>query len=298
MNLQVKIEKLLEETDATFGISIKHLQSGEEVRIRADERFQMASVFKVPILLALFEQAHEGRIDLTTRIALTEEDRVPGSGILQELDPGLPVTIRDLATLMTIVSDNMATDVLLGMLGKDAVRDTVRRLGAESIAIAHSCWELLSLAVGMEPVPYSEEAWKQLTERLEMDVDEEPGQENQVMRKDRTNNLCTPDDMTAILTWLAEGTFISPAVSEAVLDILCRQQLNNRIPARLPAGTKVAHKTGTIASAVNDSGIINLPGGKGALIISIFSAGNPTTESGEAVIARIAETAYRHFTVS
>ncbi|EMR06646.1 Extended-spectrum beta-lactamase PER-1 precursor [Bhargavaea cecembensis DSE10] len=296
MKLQDKIEKLLKETDATFGISIRHLQSGEEVRIRADESFQMASVFKVPILLALFEQVHEGRIDLTTRIALTEEERVPGSGILQELDPGLPVTVKDLATLMTIVSDNMAADVLLGMLGKDAVRDTARRLGAGSISIAHSCWELLSLAVGMEPLPYSEESWKQLTERLEMDVDEAPGQENPVMRKDRENNLCTPDDMTAILTNLAEGAFISPGLSESVLDILYRQQLNDRIPARLPAGTKVAHKTGTIASAVNDAGIIDLPGGKGPLIISIFSAGNPTTDSGEAIIARIAETAYQHFT--
>lgn len=296
MRLQAKIENLLKETDATFGISIKHLQSGEEVRIRADEPFQMASVFKVPNLLALFEQVHEGRIDLTTRIALTEEERVPGSGILQELDPGLPVTIKDLAALLTIVSDNMATDVLLGMLGKGAVQETVRKLGAESMMIVHSCWELLSLAVGMEPVPYSEESWKQLTERLEMDVDEEPGDENPVMRTDRANNLCTPDDMTAILSKLAEGAFISPAVSDTVLDILYRQQLNDRLPARLPAGTKVAHKTGTIASAVNDSGIIDLPGGKGRLIISIFSSGNPTTESGEAMIARIAETAYQHFT--
>ena len=296
MKLQDKIEKLLKETDATFGVSIRHLQSGEEVRIRANEPFQMASVFKVPILLALFEQVHKGRIDLTTRIALTEEERVPGSGILQELDPGLPVTIKDLATLMTIVSDNMATDVLLGMLGKDAVRETAGRLGAENISIVHSCWELLSLAVGMEPEPYSEEAWKQLTERLEMDVDEVPGQENRVMGKERENNLCTPDDMTELFVKLAEGTYISPTVSESVLDILYRQQLNDRIPARLPAGTKVAHKTGTIASAVNDAGIIDLPGGKGPLIISIFSAGNPTTESGEAVIARIAEAAYRHFT--
>ncbi|WP_424236866.1 serine hydrolase [Bhargavaea ginsengi] len=295
MQLQEKVERILEGTDATFGVSLKHLQSGKEVRIRADEPFQMASVFKVPILLALFEQVHEGQIDLTTRIALTEEDRVPGSGILQELDPGLPVTIKDLATLMTIVSDNMATDVLLGMLGKDAVGDTMRRLGAENISIVHSCWELLSLAVGMEPAPYSEESWKKLTERLEMDVDEDPCKENWVMRKDQENNMCTPDTMTGLLVKLAEGAFINPAVSEAVLDILYRQQLNDRIPARLPSGTRVAHKTGTIASAVNDSGMIELPGGKGQLIISIFSAGNETTQSGEAMIARIAEIAYQHF---
>ncbi|SEI87107.1 beta-lactamase class A [Bhargavaea ginsengi] len=296
MQLQEKVERILEGTDATFGVSIKHLQSGEEVRIRADEPFQMASVFKVPIVLTLFEQVHEGQIDLTTRIALTEEDRVPGSGILQELDPGLPVTIKDLATLMTIVSDNMATDVLLGMLGKDAVGDTMRRLGAENISIVHSCWELLSLAVGMEPAPYSEESWKKLTERLELDVDEDPGRGNWVMRKDQENNVCTPDTMTGLLVKLAEGAFINPAVSEAVLDILYRQQLNDRIPARLPSGTRVAHKTGTIASAVNDSGIIELPGGKGPLIISIFSAGNETTQGGEAMIARIAEAAYQHFT--
>ncbi|KZE38801.1 hypothetical protein AV656_07825 [Bhargavaea cecembensis] len=298
MSLQGKIEKLLGETSARFGVSIRHLQSGEEVRIRADERFQMASVFKVPILLSLYEQVHEGRIDLTTRVALTKEERVPGSGILQELDPGLPVTIKDLATLMTIVSDNMATDVLLGMLGKEDVQETMKRIGAENISIVHSCWELLSLAVGMDPVPYSEESWKQLNERLEMDVDEESGKENLVMRTDLENNLCTPDDMTAILTKLAEGAFIDPAVSGAVLDILYRQQLNDRIPGRLPAGMPVAHKTGTIASAINDAGIIGLPGGKGPLVVSIFSADNPTTESGEAVIARIAETAYRHFTES
>src|SRR5699024_4805105 len=106
MSLQQKIEDIIQETSAIFGVSIKHTETKEEVNINEDKLFQMSSVFKVPILMTLYEKVFNGEIDLTERVKITEEDRVPGSGVIQEMDPGIEVTIKDLATMMIIVSDN------------------------------------------------------------------------------------------------------------------------------------------------------------------------------------------------
>lgn len=292
MLLQEKIEEILKSTEGKFGISMKHLESGEEVNINENDQFQMASVFKVPILLTLFDQIHKGKIDLGDRITITKEDHVPGSGVFQEMDPGVSVTIKDLATMMIIVSDNLATDILYRMLGKETIQKTMTELGLEKTTIAHSCWELLCLTVGMETVPYSEDNLKELTARLYSDEDYDS---SYVLQEDKENNVCTPKEMTRLFELLANGEFVSEKCSNEVIDVMLRQQLSQRIPGRLPFGTKVAHKTGTIASAANDAGIVYLPDSKGTLIISVFSVGNSRTYIATEVISRISEIAFNHF---
>lgn len=293
MNLQQKVEEILQGTSATFGISIKHTLTNEEVNINEDQLFQMASVFKVPILMTLYEKVFNGEIDLNKRIEITAKDRVPGSGVIQEMDYGVEVTIKDLATMMIIVSDNLATDKLYHMLGKEAIAETLYSLGLESISVNHSCWELLSFAVGMEPQPYSESVFEEMNRRLFSD--EEEYTDDIVLQADKENNLCSPKDMTNLLEKLNNKEFINASCSDAVLDIMLRQQLGQRIPGRLPSGTKVAHKTGSITSALNDAGIVYLPNDKGEYIISVFSFGNTLNYEGIDVIARISQTAYEHF---
>ncbi|MET3576128.1 serine hydrolase [Bhargavaea ullalensis] len=292
MSLQQKIEDVLKEQKGEFGIYIKHLQTGEEVRVHDDRLFQMASVFKVPILLTLFEQVNQSRLKLDQRITITEEDRVPGSGVFQEMDVDLSVTIKDLATMMIIVSDNLATDMLYRLLGRDAIQKTMDELGLEQLTIRHSCRELLCLTVGLEAAPYSPESHKELVSRLYGEGDYS---DSYVLQTDQENNVCTPREMAVIFEKLASGDFISDKVCADILDILFRQQLGQRIPGRLPSHVKVAHKTGTIATTVNDAGIVYLPGGKGEYVISVFSVGNEETYKGAETIALISELAYHHF---
>src|SRR5699024_8162268 len=118
----------------------------------------------------------------------------PGSGVIQEMDPGIEVTIKDLATMMIIVSDNLATDKLYHMLGKESIAKTMHTFGLDNIHVHHSCWELLSLAVGIKPNPYSESEFEKLTERLYSDQEEY--RDDIVFKVDEANNLCTPKDMT------------------------------------------------------------------------------------------------------
>src|SRR4051794_34301562 len=111
--MQEQIEGILQTVSGTFGVAIKHLQTGQEVAINGQRRFQLASVFKLPILATLFKEVEENHITLSDRVKLTKQERVPGSGVLKELDEGTDLSIKDLAVLMIIFSDNMATDKLL-----------------------------------------------------------------------------------------------------------------------------------------------------------------------------------------
>ena len=105
------------------------MDTGEELRVNAEEQTATASTIKVPILIELFRQVDEGTVDLDTRLTLSQEARTVGSGILRELSPGLDLTLRDYATLMIVVSDNIATNVLIDLLGIDRINQTMAEFG-------------------------------------------------------------------------------------------------------------------------------------------------------------------------
>src|SRR5207302_534131 len=103
---------------------------------------------------------------LEDRIILTSEMKAPGSGVLKELSAGTPLTVRDLATLMIIVSDNTATDILLGLVTKEAVNSRLRACGLERTTVAMSCRELLCDLVGLGGAPDTLENRQVAAERL------------------------------------------------------------------------------------------------------------------------------------
>ena len=116
---------------------------GEAASLNGDELFPTASVFKVPVIVELYRQVEAGAVSLEEELALREEDKVPGSGILQELSPGLMVTLRDLVSLMMIVSDNTATDLLIEKVGMENVNATLRRLGLKRTTVVADCRDIL-----------------------------------------------------------------------------------------------------------------------------------------------------------
>ncbi len=288
MQLQQKLEQVLGDVTGTFGVFVKHLQTGETASINGDRLFQLASVFKIPILATLYRDVEAGKLSLSQRIKITREDHVPGSGVLQELDLGVEVTVKDLAMLMIIVSDNLATDQLLKLVGTEQVMAFMRELGLEQTYIHHSCWDLLSLSVGMEPQPYSPEAWERIT-AWQFDKN------SIVFQTDPRNNAATPADMSRLVEMIANKQVVSEAACDGMLDILFRQNFNSRLPYMLPAEAKVAHKTGSLGGVINDVGVVYLPEDKGSFAIAVLSQDNPTTEEGERTIGRLAKAAYDHF---
>lgn len=290
--LKEKIESYINGIDATFGISIKHLQTNEEVHIQGDRYFQTASVVKVPILAALYDAIHQGEIDVNERIKLQRDDRVPGSGVFQEMDVGISPTIKDLAMMMIIVSDNMATDKLLSRVNAQTVQNYMRYHGLEHIHVKHSIWELLSLCAGISPTEYSDEMFDQIINTL---IAGHYDRDSIVFQESTENNVSTTRDMNRLMEKIARGEIYSEACSADIRNILLRQQYTQRIPGLLPRGTKVANKTGSLGTVYNDTGIVYLPDSKGEFVITIFSVGKTLDYEGNEPIARIAKIAFDYF---
>src|SRR4029450_4905567 len=115
--LQANIERITRSVNAKWGIYIKCVETGEEIAINADETMDTMSVIKIPLMAEVFRQIEAGKFALTDRVTLKETDKRPGTGVIRSLDAGASLTIKDLITLMIIVSDNTATDMLFEKVG-------------------------------------------------------------------------------------------------------------------------------------------------------------------------------------
>ena len=145
------IKDAISRIEGTVGLSARHLETGREIQHNAGDVFFTASTLKVPVLVELYRQVDRGRIDLNRRVELTDDHRVPGSGILKEMAPGLNPTVHDLAMLMIIISDNTATDILYNLVGGNKLNNTMRELGLSRTRIPMTVRELLFSVVGLDP---------------------------------------------------------------------------------------------------------------------------------------------------
>ena len=243
-------------TGGIVGVAAKHLETGECISHNADTVFFTASTLKVPLLVELYRQVDAGIINVNQRIDLTDALRVPGSGVLKELSSGLQPTLHDLAMLMIIISDNTATDILYNRVGGDNINNTMRQLGLTHTHIPMPCRELLYSITGLD-TENPTHTYQLASDRLKK---REFVLEGDGFSEDKSD-VSSPSDMCRLLELIYDGDILSPQSREAVLDILKRQQLSTVIPHALPAGTVVAHKTGSYHTVRCDVGIVFSPTG-------------------------------------
>jgi len=262
---------------------MKHMQSGTTVEMNADELYLLASVFKVPILLEALAQVDEGRQGLDERFELRRDDQLPTSIILEHLDPGLKLTLRDLLTAMITVSDNTATDMVLAIVGLENVMARLTSWGLRDIAIHMSVQGLFDSAFMW---PDSTETMPQLYRNIVASgplvdpftgtIDKQfltamqRGSNWDAVTAQRTleNNVSSPRAIGELLERLVRGELLSRESTGVALDIMLRQQLNQRLPRFLPANVPIAHKTGIFYSSRNDAGILYLPDGGRVVVVS------------------------------
>ena len=115
--LQSNIERLTRSVNAKWAIYSKCLETGEEIAINADDPMDTMSVIKIPLMAEAFRQIEAGKFALTDRVTLTDAAKRGGTGVIRSLDPGVNLTVKDLLTLMIIVSDNTATDLIYDKVG-------------------------------------------------------------------------------------------------------------------------------------------------------------------------------------
>lgn len=270
MALLQKISQIAESGAGTYGIAAKDLTTGESVELRAQEVFSTASVIKVIVMVELFRRAEDGALPLDERMELSDEYRVGGSGLLQELESGLRPTLRDLCTAMIVVSDNVATNMLATRLGIGAINE-----GAQALGLVHT---RLNRLIGFKSV--------------------QPGQSEEL-------GLSTPAEMLRLFAGLAKGQVVSPEASQEMVGILARQQYRELIPRLLPdeydavtgkSDPQIAHKTGAINGVRNDVGLLTFADGR-QWLIAAFSRGLrdlrwSVDNEGGVTIARIARAIY------
>lgn len=130
-----QLAQLCEHFSGQLGIAVRHLGTGEELAVNAEESFPTASSIKIPVLIELFRRAQAGELKLGERLRYTQRERTLGSGLLCDMDEGLELTLRDLAVLMMSISDNTATNMLIDRLGIAAVNAMLRAAGITGITL-------------------------------------------------------------------------------------------------------------------------------------------------------------------
>jgi beta-lactamase class A len=271
--LELRLNAALTKTSGTWGVSVKHVERREFASIHADEKFQMASVFKIPVLVELFQQVKDGKVSLDERVEWRNPELYFGSGLLVSLDTGLRPTVRDLATLMITISDNAATDLLCAKLGLANITARLRALGLEKTSVDGGTRELILQALGLRGEAYRNVTTRTLREVPWDKIADEVAQ-NRRRFLEECPNCTTPAEMTLLLEKIVTGQTADKDSTDQMLRILSRQQFNQRLP-RWVTG-RFDHKTGTLNApvwVVNDAGILYLPGGE-HVIICVFSRGS------------------------
>src|SRR5262245_53593740 len=151
--LQEELRGVDRDLDGVMGLAVKDLTSGEEFFIHADEVMPQASSIKIAVLAELYRQAQQGKLKLTDEYVVRKEDLVIGSDIMLGLTPGVTrLTLRDLATMMVAVSDNSATNVLIGRVGMENVNTMLESLGLHATRLRRQMMDLKAASEGRENV--------------------------------------------------------------------------------------------------------------------------------------------------
>jgi beta-lactamase class A len=300
--LQQQLEFVAHTTDGAVGVSALHLESRRSVSVRGTEGFPMASAFKVPIAVQILTLADAGKLSLDKVSPITQADLHPGSGDLTEFffHPGLSLSISNLLELAMVISDNSAADILLREAGGPAaVTARMKALDLNGIRVDRSTALLISDWIGAKDLPPEEQWNKGLWQKIYDSIPEREHMRARRAEMSDPRDTATPDDMTRLLSRLWAKSILSQQSSSILLDMMARCQTGrSRIKGLLPAGTEVAHKTGTLGGVSNDIGIITLPNGAGHVALSVFIKGSSAPEEqADRAIAEIARTIYDYFTL-
>jgi beta-lactamase class A len=263
-----EIERIEKESGAKLvAVALRDFETGLELHYHSDRWFHAASTIKVPILLGVFAAIDRGDLLPHSRVHVrnrflsvvenvpfrVESGRDANSAVHNAI--GKMMRVDELAYHMITTSSNLATNLLLGVIGPESVNHILTQL------------------------------------KLHKGIELKRGVEDELAFDKGINNRVTADGLLRILVMLAEGKAFSPALSRRMMDILHGQEFNQGIPARLPKGARVAHKTGEISTVAHDAGVIYLPKRKPYVLV-VLTEWDPAVSGRSRTIAAISHTIY------
>ena len=270
LSLREAIERRLRAEPGTVSVAFLDLGSGGSAFRDPDRRFHAASTMKVPVLIQLARDVDSGRTRWNDSVPVRNSFRSIVDGSPFTLDPaddsdsslytleGRPVSQRRLAELMIERSSNLATNLLIARLDASRVNATAHALCADSIEVRRGVEDGKAFEKGL-------------------------------------SNTTTARDLAVLLAAIATDRAASPAASREILRMLLAQEFNEGIPAGLPPGTRVAHKTGSITALLHDAAIV-YPPGRPPYVLVVLTRGYPKQEDAARLIADISRIVYQRVT--
>ncbi|MDQ8153984.1 MAG: class A beta-lactamase-related serine hydrolase [Gemmatimonadota bacterium] len=257
--LRRAIDALVDAHRGVVGYSVTNLETGEHLERRGDETFSTASLIKVPVLVTLFDLAEKKQLTLDDPVVLTELDRVGGAGELQFLRTPLTLRLWDVAWLMSTLSDNTATNLILDRIKIRRVWRKMEALGLPHTKVHSGSMDRIATVAPDSSAKYG-------------------------------LGVTTPNEMARLFTLLAQGQAVSPAADSTMLWILRHNQDETKL-ARFTYDVRLAHKTGDVDQSRTDCGVFYLPA---RVVTCVLTKENVdkrywTDSEGNAVIARIGE---------
>jgi N-acetylated-alpha-linked acidic dipeptidase len=295
--LQSELEQIRSGFPGDMSVYMKNLATGDEISLDSDKVFETFSVIKLAIAAELMHQVEAGKLSLSDRIPLTAANERLPSGILYSLDPGLTPTVKDLLTLMIIISDNEATDMLADKVGRENVTAYVHSLGLAntSIAFADLDWDRTWLgtldpafrhASGDQTVsfPFGRYSDQQVKEAFSHTIYDDG----------IYFGHSTTREIGRLVEMMAVGKLVSKSASDLILSTMEKQQVNDRFPRYLE-NVRIAHKTGDGQPFIaNDAGVLWVNGEP--IVLVVFTGHHRgTTASLHDAIARIAGHVVQHY---
>jgi len=263
--LAQQIAQIADGSRGRIGVAAIDLATGEEVAVLGDQRFPMASTSKIAIAATFLEGVDQGRWSLSSEFPLLMP--VPSkrfSTSVAPVRPGEHMSALQLIDLMITRSSNPATDALLAAVGGPAaVNDWARRAGLREFTLTRDIATLVRDDGEVDPA-------------VAVDI----------------RDSATPREMVRLLQGIYQGQWLSASSNRVILSAMERCRTGTRrIPAMLPAGVTVAHKTGSLNNTSSDIGIITTPDGR-TIAVAIYVTGQGTRLNREGRIANIARAIY------
>lgn len=237
------------------GIVVRDITKGRMLSYGGDKKFPSASLTKIPIMVACFDAIRKNKIDPAQVLKLKQSDKVAGSGLLKDMPVGTPFSVEKLIELMICESDNTATNILIDKLGLDYLNACFKQIGLEDTNLSRKMMDFKSRRAGID-------------------------------------NYTSARDMALVLDKIYRKEF-GKEVSEKCMILLKKQKINNRIPAKLPSGCVVAHKTGLEKNICHDVGIVFTA--KGDFIICVLTKAAKNTGIAKDFISKVAFDVYDYY---
>ncbi len=269
-DLEARLRSLIVASGAEVAVAFRMLDGTNELLIDPDKSFHAASTMKVPVMIELFRQAEAGTLKIDDPLPVINEFKSIVDGSPYKLSVGddsdvevyarigKTMTLRELNEAMITVSSNFATNLLIEKLGVEKIRKTVTRLGADGMKVLR-------------------------------------GVEDQKAFDKGLSNATTARGLLVLLERIGRGTAVSASADAEMIEVLKRQKFNDAIPAGVPAGIPVAHKTGSITRIRHDAGIVY---GPKPYVLVLLVRGLEDENQSAALMASISKVVWEHVSPS